>query len=593
MRVAVAQFATTINCQENLATCLRMINETAACKPAIIVLPAFCNTQPCYADHNQAWHQALATDSEFLQQIAQQAKQHDCYIVLNVTLRRDMTRDHQNASIQSNISITSCLFSPLGELVQQVDKKNLSEQDNIYFTSSHEASTTVSTVFGEFGMLTACGHTSQPSRDLALNGAQLLCNSEHSFALDQSTLHDFARATENHVFTATANKVGTLLPLTGSDYVSDRAKNTDRFLKHGTIDKNYYVGAGQSQIVAPDGTTLAKIANNKEGYTFADINLAEAGLKKKLRPDGTRFSQQQRPELYLKKTLAKQPATRDDEYGATVPETANVAIFATYKSNEQAIEDVCHYIENNLSDIIQLPELFFIGDKNVTNNSETLKHIECMSTELIQQVSAVLRPFQYVCTSLVLNGNHQAVLISQQGLFASQQQLHFCQRYQWTELGDMIKIIELPLEQGNINLVMLTADDANIAETVNVLARKNIHLLLVPFDIQEPQEVEHSLVARAAENSICIVAASREKSFAIEQSRDEKSLNGNQNNKKIKTQKSTGLIANLTSDAALLAQWQSGKFNGYINKPIVKHQHGKITKALIHPMSATEKNIIN
>ena len=291
--------------------------------------------------------------------------------------------------------------------------------------------------------------------------------------------------------------------------------------------------------------------------------------------------------------MAKQPATRDDEYRATVPETANVAIFATYKSNEQAIEDVCHYIENNLSDIIQLPELFFIGDKNVTNNSETLKHIECMSTELIQQVSAVLRPFQYVCTSLVLNGNHQAVLISQQGLFASQQQLHFCQRYQWTELGDMIKIIELPLEQGNINLVMLTADDANIAETVNVLARKNIHLLLVPFDIQEPQEVEHSLVARAAENSICIVAASREKSFAIEQSRDEKSLNGKQNNKKIKTQKSTGLIANLTSNAALLAQWQSGKFNGYINKPIVKHQHGKITKALIHPMSATEKNIIN
>lgn len=593
MRVAVSQFATTINCQENLATCLRMINETAACKPAIIVLPEFCNTQPCYADHKEAWHQALATDSEFLQQVALQAKQHGCYIVLNLTLRRDMTRDHQNASIKSNISITSCLFSPLGELVQQVDKKNLSEQDNIYFTCSHEASTTVSTVFGEFGMLIGDGHTSQPSRDLALNGAQLLCNSEHSFALDQSKIHDFARATENNVFTATANKVGALLAITDSEDVRDSAKIIDSFLAFSTIDKNYHVGAGQSQIVAPDGTTLAKIANNKEGYTFADINLAEAGLKKKLRPDGTRFNQQQRPELYIEKTLVKQPTTRDDEYGDKVPESANVAIFATYKANEQAVEDVCHYIENNLSDIIQLPELFFIGDKTVTHNSETLKHIERMSTELIQQVSAVLRPFQYVCTSLVLNGNHQAVLISQQGLFASQQQLHFCQRYQWTALADRIKIIELPLEQGNINLVMLTADDANIAETVNVLARKNIHLLLVPFDIQEPQEVEYNLVAKAAENSICIVAASREKSFAIQQSSNEKSLSANQNNKKIKTQKSTGLIANLTSNSALLAQWQSGKFNGYINRAIVKHQHGKITKALIHPMSTTEKNIIN
>ena len=593
MRVAVAQFATTINCQENLATCLRMINETAACKPAIIVLPEFCNTQPCYADHNEAWHQALATDSEFLQQVALQAKQHGCYIVLNLTLRRDMTRDHQNASIKSNISITSCLFSPLGELVQQVDKKNLSEQDNIYFTCSHEASTTVSTVFGEFGMLIGDGHTSQPSRDLALNGAQLLCNSEHSFALDQSKIHDFARATENNVFTATANKVGALLAITDSEDVRDSAKIIDSFLAFSTIDKNYHVGAGQSQIVAPDGTTLAKIANNKEGYTFADINLAEAGLKKKLRPDGTRFNQQQRPELYIEKTLVKQPTTRDDEYGDKVPESANVAIFATYKANEQAVEDVCHYIENNLSDIIQLPELFFIGDKTVTHNSETLKHIERMSTELIQQVSAVLRPFQYVCTSLVLNGNHHAVLISQHGIFAAQQQLHFCQRYQWTALADRINIIELPLEQGNINLVMLTADDANIAETVNVLALNDIHLLLVPFDIQEPQEVEYNLVAKAAENSICIVAASREKSFAIQQSSNEKSLSANQNNKKIKTQKSTGLIANLTSNSALLAQWQSGKFNGYINRAIVKHQHGKITKALIHPMSATEKNIIN
>ena len=313
MRVAVAQFATTINCQENLATCLRMINETAACKPAIIVLPEFCNTQPCYADHNEAWHQALATDSEFLQQVALQAKQHGCYIVLNLTLRRDMTRDHQNASIKSNISITSCLFSPLGELVQQVDKKNLSEQDNIYFTCSHEASTTVSTVFGEFGMLIGDGHTSQPSRDLALNGAQLLCNSEHSFALDQSKIHDFARATENNVFTATANKVGALLAITDSEDVRDSAKIIDSFLAFSTIDKNYHVGAGQSQIVAPDGTTLAKIASNKEGYTFADINLAEAGLKKKLRPDGTRFNQQQRPELYIEKTLVKQPTTRDDE----------------------------------------------------------------------------------------------------------------------------------------------------------------------------------------------------------------------------------------------------------------------------------------
>ena len=89
----------------------------------------------------------------------------------------------------------------------------------------------------------------------------------------------------------------------------------------------------------------------------------------------------------------------------------------------------------------------------------------------------------------MLNGNHQAVLINQQGIVARQQQLHFCQRYQWTELTDTINIISLPLEQGIIKLAMLTADDANIAETVNIAALHNIHLLLMPFDIQEPLEV--------------------------------------------------------------------------------------------------------
>jgi hypothetical protein len=166
--------------------------------------------------------------------------------------------------------------------------------------------------------------------------------------------------------------------------------------------------------------------------------------------------------------------------------------------------------------------------------------------------------------------------------------LHFCKRYQWTTLGDDLNIVELPLEQGNINVAMLTADDANIAEIVNVTTVRNIHLLLVPFDIQEPNEVEYSLLSRAAENRICIVAASREKSFANNMSDDSDST-GNKN--KIKSKKSTGLIANLTPELGLLPQWKSSKFTGYINRPIVKHQYGKITKALVYPIAACTKRL--
>lgn len=600
MRVAVSQFATSLNVQENLAICIRMINEAAVCKPSLIVLPEFCNTWPSDIDHNQAWDEALSTSGTFLQSIAEQAKKHDCYIVINVTLRRDLSRDlsnnKQDGTIKSNISVTSCLFSPGGDLIHQADKQILTEHESDFFISANKISEVVATPFGNVGLLSGSEcMTFDASRALALSGMQLLCNSMNTFALDHSDLHEPARACENKIFVATANKIGSLIP----EVKSQEAPQDN-------IAQKYLVGAGQSQIISPSGKVLAKIANNKEGFIFADIDLAEVGIgqNNKRRPDGTDMIKQRRPELYQDLAVSiNQPLPmnqvsqhegadiQEKMQGNKVPVTANVAIFATYKSNEVAIEDVCYYIENNLSDIIQLPELFFIDDKSILNNAEKMATVVCLSKQLINQVSAVLRPFQYVCTSLVIEGMHQAVLISEYGLFAIQQQLHFCQRYQWTALGDAVNIIELPLEQGNINVAMLTADDANIPEIVNIAAVNGIHVLLVPFDIQEPCEVEYSLLARAVENRICIVAASREKSFAIDLPTG-KANNNAGNKKKIKSQKSTGLIANLTTEDVLIAQWKSGKFTGYINPPLVKDQQGKITKAVIHPIAACKKFIV-
>jgi len=268
------------------------------------------------------------------------------------------------------------------------------------------------------------------------------------------------------------------------------------------------------------------------------------------------------------------------------PLTANIAIFATYKSDETAIEDVCFYIENNLSDITQLPELFFVDDKSTLNDATQRERVSNLSQQFIRQISAVLRPNQYVCTSLVIEGQHQAVIISEQGIFAKQQQLHFCQRYQWTTLVDEINIIKLPLEQGNITVAMLTADDEKVPEIVSAAALHGVHTLLVPFDIQEPNDVENNLLARAVENRVCIVAATREKNFAIDLPADNKTKG---NKKKIKSHKSTGLIINLSSSNPLLAQWQPKKQTGYTNFPLVKHQQGKITKAVIHPVAACEK----
>lgn len=592
MRVAISQFTTTSNVQENIASCVAMINDIAVCKPSLIVLPEYCNTafsnplleeqhlddnrlddklchetQSSYIDHNQAWSEALPLDSAFLQSIADQANTHQCYIAINVTLRRnfcaDLANENQVSINKSPISVTTCLFSPSGELVHQQNKQTLTKHEQQFFSVWDETVSVIPTSLGKLGFL--MGYDSMTfvaSRNIALQGAQLLCNSTSSLSLDQSDLHNPARAFENNVFIASANKFG------------------------------------NSQIVSPAGKVLVKLAHNKAGFAFTDIDLpfdnTEVGLHNKYRPDGTAFFKQQRPELY--KTLSEQTEKAklvfnnntdfSSNNSSIIPETANVAIFATYKSNQAAIEDVCHYIENNLSDITQLPELFFVEDKTITQNEAQRAEIENLSELMVAQVSVVLRPFQYVCTSLIVEGIHQAVIIGKQGILAKQAQLHFCQRYQWSTLGSDINIIELPLEQGNIKVAMLTADDANIPEIITYTATKGIHVLLVPFDIQETCEVDYSLIARVAENRLCIVAASREKSFANDLPAAKKN---DHDKKKIKTQKSTGFIANLTKNFPSIEQLNTTKFKGFINHPLIKYQQGKITKSLVYPIAACKK----
>ncbi len=584
MRLAVSQFATTSNTQENLATCIRMISETAQCKPSIIILPEFCNSEPSYHDHNQAWHEALTLDSNFLQAIAEQAKKYKCYIAINVTLRRDLTREHQDANMKSNISITSCLFSSQGELVLQENKLNLTIVERQFFVSASELEDSRVEVFdadfAKLGLLAGDDATDyKKSRKLALNNAQLLCHSMHSWSLDQGNIHLPSRAFENNVFIASANKIASTAE--GSS-VKQQESAQDSFL-----------AIGKSQIISPQGKVLAKITNDQEGFVYADVDIHLSGIENKSRPDGTMLKQQLRPELY-RKLLLDIEKIKLIEQTNKIPVTANVAIFATYKSNEQAIEDVCHYIENNLSDIIQLPELFFLSDKKTSQDINQRTQLANLSEQVITKVASVLRPFQYVCTSLIIEDKHQAVIISEHGLLASQQQLHFCQRYQWSPLSDELVIIALPLEQGTLKLAMLTADDAHIGEMLAITSLAGIQLLLVPFDIQQPWEVEHNLLAHAAENRICLVAASREKDFTEQLLNEQLTINSDNNpfsKNKIKVQKSTGLIVNLNADDARLTNWRKPKFSGYINQPLVKLQYGKITKAVIHPIAAHKKDM--
>ena len=97
----------------------------------------------------------------------------------------------------------------------------------------------------------------EAARTLALLGADILAHPANLIipGLAQRTMT--VRALENGVFAATANRVGE----------ESRAEKTLRY-------------TGQSQIVAPDGTALARLSSDRVEVAVAEINPAEARNKR-------------------------------------------------------------------------------------------------------------------------------------------------------------------------------------------------------------------------------------------------------------------------------------------------------------------------
>jgi predicted amidohydrolase len=542
LRVAAAQFATTLDVNENLQTCLRMIDQTAECKPQIIVLPEFCNALSWYDDQDHAWSSAVEIDGPFLQAIGEKAKQHNCYIDINVTVRR----------ADKTITVTSVLFNPEGKIEREADKQTLMGHENVFFARAKQTTEIVNAPFGKLGIFPCRdGVTFETPRSLALRGAQLFCDSLNSFALDEATLHVPARAPENKVFLVSANKVGPLIPEEQLEAVSAATH----------IPVNFLMGAGGSQIVKPDGTIVTRASTSGEAVIWADIDLSEADNK--LRPDGTHILDNRRPELY--EAIATEPT--DAPYCAdTAADEIKVAIIAPSSQGEPAIGELFSPLSRLNPDIklVVLPELFCFENSLVENVEDAIGRSQRAVATL--QMICAMRDMT-VCTTLVEqseNGpQHVGVLINKEGIIFRQPQLHKVARHSWATLGNEINCFDLPWGR----VAILTGDDAIYPEVAKVAALKGAHVLLVPFNIQERWEVEFGLPSRAAENRVCVVACTRPKEFG------------------------TGLIASLERDFTILTEWKERKFDGFINHPLITQQdrNAPQTIATIHPKAASNK----
>ncbi|MBA2953620.1 carbon-nitrogen hydrolase [Nocardioides sp. MAH-18] len=513
VRVAAVQFAVTEDVEENLATCLRMTDRAVAEGAEVVVLPEFCNHVSWYDDRDHARRMAQTLDGAFVAALAAKAREHGIHLMANCTLAREDGR-----TTGSNI-----LFSPAGGILAVTDKQVLMGSERDHLDPAVEPSPIVDVPFGRVGLYSCMdGVINETPRLLGVAGAQVLLNSLNSFALDEASLHVPVRAVENRVWVVAANKVGPLVPERSIGTVAERVGVPVEMLH----------GAGEAQIVAPDGTVVAIAPRTGEAVVVADIEVAAADDKR--RPDGTDVMASRRPDLYG--PILEAPRGRQRPAGAEELVTAVVS--------PADGDDVAGLLASALdagAALVVLPELTGLDPDAI--------------------VAALAGSSAVVATSVADGAQHVGLVLSAAGVLLRQTQLHACARHGWsTELGKGVEVADLPWGR----LALVVGDDALYPETFRLAALQDVDVVAVPFTVQAAADLDPLLLERAAENRVNVAVASR------------------------RTPYGGGALYPLSTDFTLWAPGR-GPFRGIISRPDPVLATGPVEVATLRPACATNR----
>ena len=524
VRVAAAQFATGPDVEANLATVLRMVDQAADAGAELVVLPEFCNHPSWYADAGHAWEVALDLDGPFLKAVADKAAERGVWVMVNATVRREGDR----------ITDTNVLLDDAGSTRATSDKQVLMGGERAHISEGTEHSPVVDTPFGPVGLYSCMdGVIFETPRMLAVRGARLLLNSLNSFALDEASLHVPVRAAENRVWVVAANKVGPLIPDGTREHVAAQLG----------IDQDWLQGAGESQIVAPDGTVVALAPRHGEAVITADIDVDLAAHK--ARPDGTDVMANRRPEAYA--PIAAEPRGVTRQPG---PVEALVAVVTRPGDVPDAIAQGAR--------LVVLPELAQTADGRTDDPAGLadaadafLDGLRCDATVVTTVVRRRGSGFAHVAVAVTADGLHE------------QAALHRSARHPWaTELADDVTVVDSEVGR----LALLVGDDALYPEAVRLTAIAEAEVVALPFTALEEWELRTGLVERAAENRVNLVAASRV------------------------TPAGQGAVIAAQQDFTLWTPWARA-FDGTINYPLVQAapRDGAPLVAPVHPAATANR----
>jgi predicted amidohydrolase len=363
--------------------------------------------------------------------------------------------------------------------------------ERLHFDPADTIGDISTTPFGTTGMYSCMdGVIFETPRAIALRGARVMLNTLNSFAPDEASLHVPVRAAENKVWVISANKVDFLVNDGPRDMVSQALGVHEDTLR----------GAGESMVVAPDGTVVAQAPVRGDAILVVDLDPSLADDKR--RPDGTDIFASRRPELYA--PIAQAPKGRQAGAGA---ERITSAVVQLAASGEAAIAEAATAVSKAAADgaaLIVLPELFCFEGNVVGQGVDAAAR----SQDAIEALTAAVAGSDaVVVTSLPNGGAHDGVVIDASGVVHRQPQLHASNRHAgWvTTLGEAVVPFVAPWGR----LAVLVGDDTIYPEAFRLAALADADVVACPVTIQEAWEVAVGFRERAAENRVNVVAASQ------------------------------------------------------------------------------------
>jgi predicted amidohydrolase len=512
VRVAAAQFHVGADIDTNLATCLHWLDQAAGCEPDLVVLPEFCNHLSWYQDKQHCFDVSVRLDGPFLAAIADKARELAVHVVVNCTVQRE----------DGSATGSSLLYSPQGALLADNTKQIYIGHENDFLSKARCEGPVTTTALGRLGLY-ACmdGVINETPRCLALNGAQVMLNSLNSFATDEASLHIPVRAAENKVFVVAANKVGPLVP---EEMIEGISAATG-------IPLDFLCGAGESQVVAPDGTVLAIASRDRAQYIYADIAPALADDKR--RPDGTDVFLNRRPRLY--QAIAQNPAQQQlPAMTGTAETTAAVVQLAAVTDLDEACARVAEAVAAG-AELVALPPLHGAVDDPA--------QVAAGGEQIIARLGSVCGD-AHVATALVRGSaaagyQYSAVLLDAGGLVHTQPQVHASKRHAYSVLADGFTAVDLPLGR----VAVITADDSIYPESFRLLAMAGVEVAIVPLSPLEDWELGTGLLERSAENRINLLVAPDS------------------------LEHGPGFSTCLQTDFTVMTQWQQRQFDGLLSQP--------------------------